>query len=69
MFHSVTISGIVSFIAIDFGTPTSERSRFGSGEITVLLEKSTLLPESEPRNLPSFPFSLCVNVLSGLPER
>ena len=58
MFHSVTISGIVSFMATASGTPTSDRSRFGSGEITVLLEKSTLFPEREPRNLPSFPFSL-----------
>ena len=63
------ISGIVSFIATVSGTPTSERSRLGSGEITVLLEKSTLFPEREPRNLPSFPFSLCVSVFRGLPER
>jgi hypothetical protein len=69
MFHSVTISGMVSFMAICSGTPTSDKSRFGSGEITVLLEKSTLFPDSEPLNLPSLPLSLCVNVLSGLPER
>ena len=65
MFHSVTTSGIVSLVATDSGTPTSERSRLGSGEITVLLEKSTLFPESEPLNLPSFPFSLCVRVLGA----
>ncbi len=69
MFQSVTISGIVSFFATASGTPTSDRSRFGSGEMTVLLEKSTLLPESDPLNLPSFPLSLCVSVFSGLPER
>ena len=60
---------IVSFFAITSGTPTSERSKFGSGDMTVLLEKSTLLPESDPLNLPSFPFSLCVKVFNGLPER
>ena len=37
--------------------------------MTVRLEKSTRLPDSEPRKRPSLPFSLCVRVLSGLPER
>ena len=58
MFHSVTISGIVSFMAIERGTPTSDKSKLGSGEITVRLEKSTLFPDNEPLNLPSFPLSL-----------
>jgi len=57
-FQSVTISGIVSFFAIDSGTPTSARSKFGSGEITVRLEKSTLFQESDPLIRPSFPFNL-----------
>ena len=69
IFHSVTISGIVSFIATCSGTPTSDKSKLGSGEITVLLEKSTLFPDSDPLNLPSFPLSLWVNVFSGRPER
>ena len=69
IFHSVTISGIVSFIATASGTPTSDKSKLGSGEITVLLEKSTLFPESEPLNLPSFPLSLWVKVFRGRPER
>ncbi len=68
MFHSVTISGMVSFFATASGTPTSERSRLGSGEMTVLLEKSTLLPDNEPLNLPSLPLSLWVSVFSGLPD-
>ena len=69
IFHSVTTSGIVSFFATDSGTPTSPKSRFGSGEITVLLEKSTRFPDNDPLNLPSFPFNLCVSVFNGLPER
>src|ERR671925_2429279 len=67
-FHCDTVSGIVSFFATSVGTPTSEILRLGSGEITVLLEKSTRLPESEPLNLPSLPLSLWVSVLSGLPD-
>ena len=68
MFQSVTISGMVNFIATASGTPTSDRSRFGSGDITVRLEKSTRFPDNEPLNLPSFPLSLCVNVFRGLPD-
>ena len=68
MFQSVTISGIVSFVATASGTPTSDKSRLGSGEITVLLEKSTRFPDNEPLNLPSLPLSLCVNVFRGLPD-
>ena len=69
IFHSVTISGIVNFMATVSGTPTSDKSKFGSGEITVLLEKSTRLPDKEPLNRPSFPFNRCVNVFNGRPER
>src|SRR6478735_8848410 len=43
-FHWDTVSGIVSFLATSTGTPTFEMARFGSGEITVRLEKSTLSP-------------------------
>ena len=69
MFQPETLSGMVSFLATSNGIPTSAMSRLGSGLMTVLLEKSTLLPESEPLNLPSFPLSLWLRVLSGLPER
>ena len=41
---------------------------FGSGEITVRAEKFTRFPDRFERNRPSFPFNLCVNVLSGLPD-
>ena len=69
IFHSVTISGIVSLVAICIGTPTSPKSKLGSGEITVRLEKSTRFPDSDPLKRPSLPLSLCVNVFRGLPER
>ena len=64
-----TFSGMVSFFATSKGTPTSPMSRLGSGLITVRLEKSTLFPEREPLNLPSFPFSLWLRVFRGRPER
>jgi hypothetical protein len=40
---------------------TSSIFRFGSGEMTVRLEKSTRLPDKFPLNRPCFPFSLCTN--------
>ncbi len=58
----------MSFFATSNGIPTSLMSRLGSGLITVRLEKSTLLPDSEPLNRPSLPFSLWLSVLSGLPD-
>ena len=54
--------------AISLGTPTSFIESNGSGEITVLAEKSTLLPDKFDLNLPSFPFSRCDNVLRALPD-
>ncbi len=68
MLNGETFSGIVSFLATSNGTPTSPMSRLGSGLMTVRLEKSTLLPDREPLNLPSFPFSLWERVFSGLPD-
>jgi hypothetical protein len=68
IFQFETVSGMVSFFATSYGIPTSEIAIFGSGEITVLLEKSTLFPDKEPLNLPSLPFNLCVNVFNGLPD-
>ena len=60
MFQSVTISGMVNFFATISGTPTSDKSKFGSGEITVLLEKSTRFPDNEPSESSFFSFqSLC----------
>jgi len=44
-------------MAIDFGTPSSSRLRLGSGETTVLAEKSTRLPIKFFLNLPSFPLN------------
>ncbi len=69
MLWAVTRMGTVISIAIERGTPTSVTERFGFGEITVRAEKFTRLPESEPRNRPSLPFSRCERVLSGRPER
>ena len=40
----------------------------GSGVITVRAEKFTRLPDKLERKRPSLPFSLYVNVLSGLPD-
>ena len=62
MFHSVIISGMVSLVAIAVGTPTSPKSKLGSGDMTVLLEKSTRFPDSDPLKRPSLPLSLCVKV-------
>ncbi|MBA7480247.1 hypothetical protein ES707_15696 [subsurface metagenome] len=67
-FLSVMMSGTVSRTAMCMGTPTSLMSRFGSGEITVLAEKSTLFPERLPLNRPSFPFSLWARLLRVLPD-
>ena len=43
------------------GQETWSIVRLGSGEMTVLLEKSTLLPERLPLNLPCLPFRRCTN--------
>ena len=50
------------------GTPTSFMDSNGSGEMTVLAEKLTLFPERLDLKRPSFPFSLCTSVFSGLPD-
>ena len=55
-------------MAMDRGTPTSLTLRLGSGEMTVLALKFTLLPDKLPLNLPSLPFSLWDKVFSGLPD-
>ena len=59
---------VISF-ATARGTPTCDTERFGSGEITVRLEKFTRLPESEPRNRPSLPLRRCERVFNGRPLR
>ncbi|OMH85057.1 hypothetical protein AX774_g1382 [Zancudomyces culisetae] len=63
----VTTSGYVRIFATNSGTATSSIPMFGSGDITVRAEKSTLFPDKFPRNLPCFPLSLCVNPLIGFP--
>ena len=68
IFHSVTFSGMVKIRAICSGTPTSLIEIFGSGEITVRAEKSTLFPDRLPLKRPSLPRSLCVSVLKALPD-
>jgi hypothetical protein len=50
------------------GTPTSEIEMFGSGDMTVRAEKLTRFPDRLYLKRPSFPFSLCERVLSGLPD-
>src|SRR3989338_4892318 len=67
MFHLVTLSGTVSFIAITLGTPTSLSSSIGSGLITVLAQKFVLLPARLCLILPSLLFILSVNVFNGWP--
>ena len=58
IFRSVTTSGKVKFMAMERGTPNSSTCKFGSGDITLLALKSTLLPIKLPRTRPSFPFNL-----------
>ena len=67
IFHSVTLSGIVNSSATTNGTPTSLNSILGSGEITVLAAKLTLLPARLCLNLPSLLFILSVKVFNGCP--
>lgn len=50
----LTFSGYVRILATCTGTATSSILRFGSGEMTVLPEKSTLFPERFPLNRPEF---------------
>jgi len=67
MFRADTVSGIVKFKAIERGTPICSRVILGSGDITLLAEKSTLLPIRLPLNLPSLPFNLDFKHLIALP--
>ena len=67
--RGASVSGIVNLVTTAVGTPTSPKSKLGSGEITVRLEKSTRFPDNDPLKRPSLPLSLCVNVFRGLPER
>jgi len=63
MLYLVTTMGTVNIFATSTGTPTSFMLRSGSGDITVLEEKFTLLPLRLPLSLPSLPFSLWASVL------
>mmetsp|Transcript_34804 Transcript_34804/g.56134 ORF Transcript_34804/g.56134 Transcript_34804/m.56134 type:complete len:215 (-) Transcript_34804:739-1383(-) len=65
----VTLSGNVMVRAQSSGTPTSSTLRLGSGDITVLAEKSTRFPDRLPRKRPCFPFSLCTSARMGLVSR
>lgn len=67
IFNYVTLSGTVNSVAISTGTPNWSNSNDGSGDTTVLDEKSTLFPIKLPRSLPSLPFSLYDIALIGLP--
>merc|ERR1740123_2284143 len=67
MLKGVTISGKVRFWAMLLGTPTWSILRLGSGVMTVLALKSTLLPIKFPLILPSLPFSLALTAFRGLP--
>ena len=68
MFHSVTKTGTVTSVAIISGTPTSFILMLGSGDITVLAEKFTLLPDKLLLKRPSLPLRRCASVLRGLPD-
>jgi hypothetical protein len=68
MLYLLIRSGIVSCLAISTGTPTSFMLIIGSGEITVLAEKSTRFPERLDLKRPSFPLRRWAIVLSGLPD-
>lgn len=67
IFSGVTTSGNVRLRAMDLGTPNSSIAILGSGETTVLAEKSTLFPIKFFLNLPSLPLSLSLKDLIGLP--
>ena len=69
MFLEVTRIGTVSSLAVGSGTPTSLILNLGSGLITVLAQKFTLLPERLLRKRPSFPLRRCVRVFKVRPER
>lgn len=64
----VTVSGKVRFMAMVLGTPSSSRLRLGSGDTTVLAEKSTRFPIRFLRNRPSLPRSLSRMDLMGYPD-
>ena len=64
-----TVSGLVKLVAILMGTPSWSNSKLGSGVITLLAEKSTLLPIRLLRIRPSLPFNLWRIAFKGLPER
>ena len=68
LFHSVTFSGTVSFIAISVGMPTSSKSIIGSGLITVLAEKLVLFPARLCLILPSLLLILAAIVFNGCPD-
>ena len=68
MFNCVTVSGKVRFIAIDLGTPNSSKAKLGSGETTVLAEKSTRFPIRFFLNLPSLPLRRSLIDLIGYPD-
>lgn len=55
----LTLSGYVRILATWTGTATSSILRFGSGEMTVLPEKSTLFPERFPLNRPA-----CIHIIT-----
>ncbi len=56
--YLLTTYGNVRIMAIYLGTISWPINAFGSGEITDLPEKSTLLPDKFPLNLPCLPFNL-----------
>ncbi len=63
----LTLSLTVITLAISKGTPISFIFKNGSGEITVLEEKLTLLPAKLCLILPSLPLILSVIVFNGCP--
>ncbi len=69
LFLLFTTTGLVIFIAILIGTPSSLIEILGSAVITERALKSTRLAIKFPLILPPFPFNLSLIDLYGLPER
>lgn len=65
MLYWVTSSGMVSYSAMDRGTPNSSTARLASGEMTERAQKSTLFPIKFYLNRPSLPFRRARILLRG----
>ena len=65
----LTVTGLVKFLAILSGTPSSLIDNCGSGVITERALKSTRFPIRLPLTRPAFPFNRSLIDFRGRPER